>query len=148
MTSPAVYRPFVKRDRAACLALFDANCPAYFAPNERDEYKYFLDSEPVGYEVFETEGRIVASFGLIGMDNTSARLNWIMIDPDHHGVGIGSTIMEHVVTLARTRELKKICIAASHRSAPFFARFGAIAIARTKDGWGPGMDRIDMVLEP
>jgi hypothetical protein len=39
-----------------------------------------------------------------------------------------------------------IRIAASHRSAPFFARFGAETVRETPDGWGPGMHRIDMEL--
>ena len=33
------YRP---PDESACLALFDENCPAFFAPNERDDYLVFL----------------------------------------------------------------------------------------------------------
>ena len=33
-------------------------------------------------------------------------------------------------------------------SATFFARFGATETKRTCDGWGPGMDRVDMVLDP
>mgnify|MGYP004128444723 CR=1 FL=1 len=30
--------------RAACLKLFDLNCPEYFAPNERTFYESFLAS--------------------------------------------------------------------------------------------------------
>jgi hypothetical protein len=37
-------------------------------------------------------------------------------------------------------------VAASQHSAPFFARFGARELARTDDGWGPGMHRVDMEL--
>jgi hypothetical protein len=39
-----------------------------------------------------------------------------------------------------------IDIAASHLSAPFFTRFGAKEVRCTKDGWGAGMHRVDMLL--
>ena len=29
---------------AACLALFDANCPEYFSPGERSDYESFLEA--------------------------------------------------------------------------------------------------------
>ena len=41
---------------------------------------------------------------------------------------------------------RPVSIAASHKSAPFFARFGARIVETTPDGWGPGMHRVDMEL--
>ena len=139
------FRPFDPGDRAACLALFDANCPAYFAPNERADYIEFLDRAPAGYEVCELDGSAVAAFGLIRSDG-AVRLNWIMLAPASQGRGIGSAIMQRVVAAARSSGESVIHIAASQKSAPFFARFGAAPVTRTPDGWGPGMDRIDMEL--
>ena len=55
-------------------------------------------------------------------------------------------MMERVVSLARASGVSTISIAASHKSAAFFERFGALAMERTTDGWGPGMDRVDMEL--
>ena len=70
-----------------CLDIFDANCPEFFAPNERQEYENFLNCDSKGYEVCdESEGRA------------------------------------------------------------FFAKLGATPTSSTVDGWGPGMDRVDMVL--
>jgi hypothetical protein len=37
-------------------------------------------------------------------------------------------------------------MATSPKAAPFFAKFGATITSSTVDGWGPDMDRIDMVL--
>jgi hypothetical protein len=39
----------------------------------------------------------------------------------------------------------RVKIAASHLSAPFFAKFGAVPLRTTDDGWGPGMHRVDMI---
>jgi len=46
----------------------------------------------------------------------------------------------------RASETRTVSIATSHKSAPFFVRFGAAVTSSTKDGWGPDMDRIDMLL--
>ena len=99
------FRPYQAADRDACLALFDANCPAFFAPNERGDYAAFL-ADGGDYHVALSGGRIVGAEGRV----------------------------------------PRLHIAASHRSAPFFARFGSQTVKTTPNGWGPGMDRVDMVL--
>lgn len=148
MASKTFFRPFSSADTESCLAIFDANSPAYFAPDERADYESFLETSPDGYEVCEVAGRIVAAFGLMSDDPDGERLNWIMLDPDSKGVGLGSKIMNRVISLGRASQSPLIRIAASHKSAPFFAKFGAVARVRTQDGWGPGMDRVDMELLP
>lgn len=146
MASQIFFRPFSATDTEACLAIFDANCPSYFAPNERADYVSFLESLPDGYEVCEVAGRIVAAFGLMRDDQYGMRLSWIMLEPDSKGGGLGSRIMDRVIALGRASQSQLIRIAASQKSAPFFARFGAIAKVHAEDGWGPGMDRVDMEL--
>ena len=144
--SRGIFRPYSSADRESCLAIFDANCPAFFAPNERADFLSFLDAAPIGYEVCEVAGRVVAAFGLLRDDRNARRLSWIMIDPDSKGSGLGSAIVQRVVSQGKNSRATKIRIAASHKSAPFFARFGAKAVAHVDNGWGPGMDRIDMEL--
>ena len=146
MTTKISFRPYCRTDRETCLTIFDANCPAYFAPNERADYESFLDAVPGRYEVCEAAGRVVAAFGLIDDEKNGVSLNWIMLDPGSQGAGIGSAIMERVISAGKATPFSVIKIAASHKSAPFFARFGAVATVLTEDGWGPGMDRVDMEL--
>lgn len=146
MISRASFRLYSSADRAACLAIFDANCPTFFAPNERADYVSFLEAVPARYEVCEVAGRVVAAFGLVVDDSKVVNLNWIMLDPKSQGAGIGSAIMKRVISAGRASQSFLIKIAASHKSAPFFAKFGAVATVHTEDGWGPGMDRVDMEL--
>lgn len=143
-----LFRPYCSVDFQACIDIFDANCPDYFAPNERDDYQEFLEGAAEGYQVCEVDGRVLGAFGLLGDGSEEKRLNWILLDPQSQGVGIGLKIMERVIELARTSQTGTVRIAASQKSAPFFARFGATTTLSTKDGWGPGMDRVDMVLLP
>ena len=127
--------------------IFDANCPEYFAPNERQEYEHFLEEVPDDYEVCEADGRVCGAFGLFDDGENVKVINWILLDPKAQGIGAGSKIMERVESLCRASETKTVRIAASHKSAPFFARFGANTTSFTKDGWGLGMDRVDMELK-
>jgi len=146
MTPKVSFRQYTQNDRASCLAIFDANCPEFFAPNERNDYEQYLRMPAASYEVCDLEGRVVASFGLDGTNDGAQRLTWIMLNPTLQGTGIGSEIMNRVISKSQEQKSTLIKIAASQKSAPFFARFGAETISFTKDGWGPGMDRVDMEI--
>jgi GNAT superfamily N-acetyltransferase len=89
---------------------------------------------------------VAGAFGLIGDDVQRQSLNWILIDPNLQGFGIGSAIMDRVVTIGRDSGLSLLDIAASQKSEPFFAKFGAVMESVVEDGWGPGMTRVNMVL--
>ena len=140
------FRPYRDADRQACISIFDANCPEFFAPNERQEFEEFLERISGGYEVCEVDGEVLGAFGLFVDSENMKTLNWILLDPQTQGIGVGSMIMERVIQMGRTTQTKAVKIAASHKSAPFFARFGASTTSLTKNGWGPGMDRVDMEL--
>lgn len=143
---PAVaFRPFQTGDTSACLALFDANCPEFFAPNERADYADFLASEPAGYEVALDSDRIVAAFGVL-VENAEPHLRWILVAPAAQGRGLGTGILQRAVSAAQTHASAVLRIAASHRSEPFFQRAGATRVQFHPDGWGPGMHRVDMIL--
>jgi GNAT superfamily N-acetyltransferase len=141
-----LFRRYCSADSTVCIGIFDANCPAYFAPNERRDYAEFLDEVPHDYEVCEVDGRVLGAFGLMVDDNNEKRLSWIMLDPRSQGLGIGMKIMERVIQLGRESDTRAVRIAASHKSATFFAKFGATTTTSTRNGWGPGMHRIDMIL--
>ncbi|MCG7530001.1 GNAT family N-acetyltransferase [Psychrobium sp. MM17-31] len=146
MTHTAAFIPYTPEHQDACLALFDENCPQFFAPNERDDYRGFLDQQYDGYCVCELESKVVGAFGLLKQDDSSHALNWILLSPTAQGIGLGKQIMAQVVQTARDQRISEISIAASHLSAPFFAKFAAKVIKETPNGWGGGMHRVDMIL--
>jgi len=141
------FRSFRAPDTPACLAIFDLNCPAFFAPGERADYAAFLSGADATYEVCLSGGRVVGAFGLTPGEAGSARVNWILLDPAAKGTGAGAAMMQRAIGLARGAGSTHIDIAASHLSEAFFAKFGARTLTRQEDGWGPGMHRHDMVLE-
>jgi GNAT superfamily N-acetyltransferase len=141
-----LFRPYSSDDRGTCLDLFDSNCPDFFAPNERVEYAHFLDTDPKGYELCLLNGQVGGAFGLCGDGGARRRLNWIMLNPRFQGLGAGRAIMARVAAQAMSAGIEVIDIAASHVSAPFFAKAGAVAKREIPNGWGPGMHRVDMEL--
>jgi N-acetylglutamate synthase-like GNAT family acetyltransferase len=140
------FNSYSTANKAACLALFDANCPEFFSPRERSDYETFLAGKPTQYELCFNAKQIVGAFGLMGDGASRRDLNWILLDPASQGLGIGSAIMERVIHGARAAGLEVVNIAASHKSEAFFAIFGAHEVERTENGWGPGMHRVDMKL--
>jgi GNAT superfamily N-acetyltransferase len=142
------FRPYKANDQSACLALFDANCPEFFDPGERSGYVQFLEAIPEGYEVCLLDGRIVGAYGIRPHANDEAVIRWILIAPDAQGRGVGRAMMTRVLQTVRQSGVRRLHMAASHKSAPFFARFGAGATSTTQHGWGPNLHRIDMELVP
>jgi GNAT superfamily N-acetyltransferase len=147
MTSEITFRPYSSDDKSTCVEIFDANCPGFFAPNERAEYVRFLDAAPKAYQLCLLDGQVAGAFGLCGDGIDRRSLNWIMLNPRFHGRGAGRAIMAHVVAQAISIGVAVVDIAASHVSAPFFAKFGAVSTGETPHGWGPGMHRVDMELK-
>lgn len=147
MTTNISFRFYTAQDREACLTIFDENCPEFFALNERVDYAAFLDSNPLEYEVCIVDGAIVGAYGLLGKESEWRDLNWILISSKVQGVGIGSEFINRVVSMGKTAKLTGIKIAASHLSAPFFAKHGALPIREIENGWGIDMHRIDMELK-
>ena len=140
------FRPFTSTDRSACLGLFDTNAPEYFDFDERVDYERFLDNLPARYWVCTREEEVLAAFGFI-MDGERGRIQWIMVGSNAQGIGIGGLMMRRIRNEAHESGVRFIDIAASQKSAPFFAHYGAEVRMRTEEGWGRGLDRIDMELD-
>lgn len=140
------FRPYCRTDYPACLELFDSNCPEFFAPDERQDYQCFLEGSPEGYEICEVNGRVRGVFGLSGDGTNGKRLDWLMVDSKAHRMGIGAMLVERAIHLGRTSESKTIGLATSQKVAPFYEKYRAQTTSVTKDGYGPGIDRVEMVL--
>ncbi|MCH9651326.1 MAG: GNAT family N-acetyltransferase [Deltaproteobacteria bacterium] len=140
-----IFRPYTKSDLEECLALFDANCPEFFAPSERLDYEAFLALEPPGYKVVVAGDEMLGAFGFEAAANSSrGRLGWILVHPSAQRTGLGSQMLTEIRQEAEARSISVLDIAASHRSCTFFAHFGAVELQRTENGWGPGMHRVEM----
>jgi GNAT superfamily N-acetyltransferase len=130
-----------------CLKLFDKNCPSFFAENEREDYSNYLLNLADTYKVLISKEKVVAASGISELKSSNrSRITWIMVCPNEKGKGVGTKLMLYVKQYAHEIESVGIDIAASHLSACFFKKFGAIETSFIKDGWGNDMHRIDMEI--
>ncbi len=147
MTQDLNPRPYRPSDFAACLAMFDGNVPQFFAATERADFADFLrDHGDLPYLVIEQGGAVVACGGV---DVTKGRgcLTWGMVDRNRQGQGLGRVLTTARLDLLRAQpEVREVAIETSQHTAGFYAGLGFKITRVTPDGFGPGLDRVDMVL--
>ncbi|HKU99704.1 MAG TPA: GNAT family N-acetyltransferase [Vineibacter sp.] len=144
-------RPYRREDRAACLALFDSNVPAAFAPQERADFIHFLDHLNRGYLVMEdVHGHVVACGGFLPSNGNPATavLCWGMVRQTLHRMGRGAYLLAARLDLIATNAgFTTVAIETSQKSRGFFERFGFVAGTIVPDGFAPGLDRVEMTLD-
>lgn len=139
-------------DLAACLAIFDSNVPNFFAPEERLEFREFLtnlDYCAGPYLVLEADSEVVACGGVFAhAENQTGSLAWGMVDQARHGQGLGTQLTEARLDLARSLpSIRELMLATSQHTRGFYEKFGFIVTSITPDGFGVGLDRVDMALQ-
>lgn len=149
-THSVVARPYTPSDQHACLDLFDGNVPVFFSPSERLEFEQFLSGQALKqpYQVLECDGRIAGCGGLIiEEDGITAGLCWGMVDRQLQGMGLGRALTElRLRSAAAIPGVIQVRLDTSQHTQGFYARFGFEALNVTPDGYGPGLDRWDMLL--
>lgn len=145
-----VVRPYVPDDLPACLAIFDSNLPTFFSAAEREEFRLFLQdagAENSLYLVLAQGNVVLACGGLSILPDGLAHLSWGMVDRAHHGQGLGTRLTLARLALARaTPGLTQIALATSQHTRRFYEGMGFTALKVTPDGFGPNLDRCDMIL--
>ena len=142
-------RPYAASDRDACLALFDGNTPRFFDPSERAGFAAWLEASTQPYLVIERSGRIVACGGhALEACGTVASLCWGMVAQDVHGQGLGRALTQARLDAIRAMpQVARVTMNTSQHTQQFYARFGFEPVKVTPDGFGPGIDQWDMVLQ-
>ena len=144
-------REYRHTDLDACLEIFNGNCPKYFCDHERQEFVDWLN-EPnrAPYYVFRSDGEVVACAGIYhDSGQNKAGMAWGMVRNDRHGQGIGRFMTQFRID--RMNELYPGTVqhlGTSQHTFRFYEKLGFRVVNMTPDGFGAGMDRYDMVLEP
>ena len=149
-SSDVSFRAFAPDDIEGCLAVFDSNVPEYFTPSERAEFAAFLTDLPGYYFVLVASiGEVVGCGGYARSElPRTADLCWGMIRRDLHGRGLG-----RLLTHLRLEEVQNdpavaaIRLHTSQHTKGFYARLGFRVTGVTPDGYAPGLDRCDMLLD-
>jgi ribosomal protein S18 acetylase RimI-like enzyme len=144
-------RPYTPQDLPACLAIFDSNVPTYFAASERQEFQSDLQAltpQNGAYLVLVDDGDVIACGGLgLSPDRQSVSLDWGMVRADRRGMGLGTRLTESRLALARNLPgLVCLTLTTSQHTMGFYQGFGFTVASVIPGGFGPGLDRVDMVL--
>ena len=143
-------RPYLPTDRDACLAVFDSNAPEFFLPRERAEYERFLDDPSGPYFVMDHDGLIAGCGGyyVIGGEPTRARMAWGMVLREWQRKGLGRLLlMYRLRQITKAGGVQFVGLDTSQRSAPFFQSQGFKVAGIAADGYGPGLDRVEMAMK-
>lgn len=139
------YRPREHRD--ACLDLFDGNVGTAFLPEERDGFASFLDDPPGEYFVL-VDGTVAAACGGIAFEDdmrTLASVCWTMVARHRQRLGLGRLITNACLDAAMNEVgCTTIRLDTTPQTEAFFHRFDFETVGVERDGYGPGLDRVEM----
>ncbi len=140
--------PYATADYGAVLEIFQSNTPDFFAPSELDEFIAFLEAPQSELVVARSAKGEVVGFGAAYCRSASeGGLAWGMVHRRWHRKGVGRLLLEARIARLWAQEVTQIRVHTSQHSAGFFRQAGFAAITVTPDGFGPGIDRVTMLLQ-
>ncbi len=144
-----ILRPYAAGDKASCRRIFRGNVPAYFHPEEEQEYLDALDAGAHPFLVLERDGRVVGGGGFrVPEGEDVAVLAWGMVDRALHGERLGEILL--VARLYDILELPGVTgvrVVTTPAIAGFFERYGFSRRGRVADGITEGYDAVELRLE-
>jgi N-acetylglutamate synthase-like GNAT family acetyltransferase len=143
-------RRYRRNDQDACLAIFESNVPDYFHPRDRADLMAFLDDLPGPYFVCVAPGRGVVACGgyYTQAEAQLAALTWGMVHRDLHRQGIGRTLLEfRLAEIRAIPQIRTVRARTTQITEDFFRRCGFVEAARRADGFGPGLDLVELELQ-
>ncbi|MEZ4827346.1 MAG: GNAT family N-acetyltransferase [Bacteroidia bacterium] len=135
-------RPYTPADLDTVAGLVALNTPAYFAPEEEEDFRLYLKNEAEDYFVVEIKGEIVGSGGINYFpEEKLVRLSWDVIHPDFQGKGIGKNLTMHRLNYILTQTpYKKVIVRTSQVVFPFYEKMGFHLEKVIPDYWAKGFD--------
>tara|TARA_Y100000385_G_scaffold168296_1_gene174298 strand:- start:203 stop:658 length:456 start_codon:yes stop_codon:yes gene_type:complete len=141
------FQKYIASKFEECLELFELNCPAYFAEEEREDYRKFLQHDKDIYLLGYENDSLACCFGITEHNIDLCSLSWIMVQPNRHKNGFGNEMMSYFINYAKETIKKTALISTSQHANKFFEKYGAREIAFKENGWGRGMHKIDMRID-
>ena len=132
-----------------CITILQSNTPKFIAYSEHSDYKDYLSRDDKIYFVLFNKSNIVACGGYgVNKFETKVGLAWGLVHSKCHNRGYGSELLKY-----RLEHIKDnfpdtdIYLDTSQKTYKFFEKFGFLVKKNTPNGYGTGLDRIDMILK-
>lgn len=118
------------------------NVPKYFAQEEIEDFRLYLDNEVELYYVAQLNGQIVGAGGINFEENhTIAKISWDFIHPNYQQDGIGTSLLAHrLLHLQTMNEVQTILVRTSQLAYRFYQKHGFVLVETVKDYWAKGFD--------
>ncbi|MGI9580163.1 GNAT family N-acetyltransferase [Chryseobacterium sp. RRHN12] len=132
-----------------CIQIFKTNLPKFFAKEELQQFKEFLDQSPDHYYMVEINGFPVGCGGIYFDERSNeAALCWGMVDANSHGKGIGKFLTRFRLDLLQKLNAgKMITIETSQHTASFYKKNGFTTVDILANGFCDGLDKYIMKIE-
>ncbi len=159
VTMKPTIRKYKPDDRSKCLEIFKSNCPTYFDPTEIEGLENWLNGQDTGqitYQTSEADFFFVSEFkekimACGGFYAVKGKLNanrvWGMVHKNYHRQGFGKQLFQfRVDQINNLFPQHAISLDTSQHTYNFFEQLGFSVVKITQDGYGPGLDRYDMII--
>ena len=132
-----------------CIEIIQSNTPKYIDYSEHSDYEDYLSRDDEIYFVLFEKSNIVACGGY-GLNKSGAKvvLSWGLVHSQHHNKGYGSELLKYRLNHIKNNYPDiEIHLDTSQKTYKFFEKFGFNVKQISKNGYGKGLDRYDMILE-
>jgi N-acetylglutamate synthase-like GNAT family acetyltransferase len=101
--------------------------------------------DPCAYLVGELDGEVVCAGGIaFAVTAPVATLCWGIVRADLHRQGIGTALLDARLAAARAHGVERVLMDTTDAALGFFLHHGFVVTGRVRDGYGPGVDRLDL----
>lgn len=130
------------------MEIIQSNTPKFIDESEHSDFVDYLKRDDKIYFVLLESNSVIACGGYgVNDAKTIAGMSWGLVHRDFHQKGFGSKLLQFRLDQIREKFPKaKIQLDTSQLTYPFFEKFGFVVKNITKDAWGEGLHKIEMVL--
>lgn len=144
-------REYQPGDHDACMRIMQSNIPEYFHQGDLADFAQFLENIPGTFFVVEHATAGLIACGGIALGQTSAAeavLCYGMVTRTQLQQGIGQQLLRKRLEffLPRAPQVERIVVNTTQKTEGFFRKFGFSVVEREVDGFGPGLDRVSMMV--
>ena len=144
-----VIRAAQKQDFKFLSKIFSLNVPKYFDKKELDDFKKYFNSKNLeSYFIIESQGNVVGGGGYAYENMKTARICWLFIDPDYHGLGFGKKLVNYCIKILKNnRRLNLIEVETSNLTYKFYEKLNFKIEYIKKDYWPNNDDLYFMKID-
>ena len=148
-TSDIAIREYVDPDENEIIHLLRLNTPEFFAVDEEEDLKKYLETERELYYVLLCDNKIVGCGGINFADGkTRGKISWDIFHPDYQGKALGTKLLKHRIDkLKSIKTIQKITVRTSQVAYKFYEKQGFELFEINKGFWADGFDMYNMVYK-